>query len=76
LLFVPFIAGISYEVLKISGKKINNPFVKIITLPGMLLQRITTQPPDKEQLEVAIVALESALEISTPEKSGIIYREL
>lgn len=76
LLFVPFIAGISYEVLKFSGKKIDAPIVKLLTLPGMLLQRITTQKPDEEQLEVAIVALESALELSTPENSSIPYREV
>ncbi|MBW6515531.1 MAG: DUF1385 domain-containing protein [Candidatus Cloacimonetes bacterium] len=76
LLFVPLIAGLSYEVLKFSGKNINNPFMQILTLPGRLLQKITTQPPDQGQLEVAIVALESALEISTPQNSTISYEEI
>jgi uncharacterized protein YqhQ len=76
LLFVPLISGLSYEVLKFSSKKIDSPLVKILTLPGMLLQKITTQQPDTSQLEVAIVALESALEISTPEKTSIPYIEI
>ena len=76
LLFVPLIAGLSYEVLKISGKKINNPVMHFLTLPGRLLQKITTQPPDKAQLEVAIVALESALELSNPQNSTISYQEI
>jgi uncharacterized protein YqhQ len=76
LLFVPLISGLAYEVLKISGKKINNPVIRLLTLPGRMLQRITTQNPDREQLEVAIVALESALELSTPDNSSIAYREI
>ncbi len=76
LLFIPFIAGLSYEILKFSSKKIDSPLVRILTLPGMLLQRITTQKPDKDQLEVAIVALESALEISNPDKTSIPYQEI
>lgn len=71
LLMLPVIAGISYEALKISEKYLNNPLVKIITLPGMLLQKITTQPPDNEQLEVAIIALCSALDIDYPETEKV-----
>jgi uncharacterized protein YqhQ len=63
LLLVPFISGLSYEVLKLSSKNINHPLVKLMTAPGLALQRITTQPPDDKQLEVAIIALKSALEM-------------
>ncbi len=76
LLFVPLISGLSYEVLKFSGKKIDNPVVSFMTLPGRLLQKITTQNPDNEQLEIAIVALESALGLSTPQNSSIQYKEI
>jgi len=76
LLIFPFISGISYEVLKYSGKRLDNPFVKIFTTPGMLLQKITTQPPAKDQLEVAIVALRCALEMDTPETAQIKYIEV
>lgn len=63
LFLVPLVSGLSYEFLKFSGKNIKNPFVKIMTWPGLTLQRITTQPPDDKQLEVAIVALKAALEL-------------
>ena len=76
MLIFPLISGISYEVLKYSGKKLDNPLVKIFTKPGMLLQRITTQPPDLDQLEVAIVALRAALEMDTPETAAIQYIEV
>ncbi|MCT4507594.1 MAG: DUF1385 domain-containing protein [Tepidibacter sp.] len=61
LLCIPIVAGISYEIIKIAGKY-DNIFVKIISLPGMMLQRITTREPDDDQLEVALCALKAALE--------------
>jgi uncharacterized protein YqhQ len=63
LLMIPFVSGISYEVLKLSGKKIDHPLVKLMTAPGMALQRITTQPPDDEQVEIALTAMQSALDL-------------
>lgn len=65
--FVPFVSGISYEILKFSGRNINHPLVKILTFPGLSLQRITTQPPDNNQLEVAIIAMKCALEMDISE---------
>jgi len=62
LLYVPLIAGISYEIIKFSGKKSTNPLVRALTVPGLWLQRMTTKEPDDKQLEVAIVALKSSLE--------------
>jgi len=61
LAFVPLIGGISYELIKLSDKKINNPFVKIFIAPGLWLQKITALEPDESMLEVAIVALEGSL---------------
>jgi uncharacterized protein YqhQ len=52
------IAGISYELLKIGDKKRRSLFVRIITAPGMWVQRITTRKPDEKQIEVAIAAVE------------------
>ena len=63
LLLLPFVSGISYEVLKLSGKNINHPLVKLMTAPGLALQRITTQPPDDEQIEIALTAMQSALNL-------------
>ncbi|PID28114.1 MAG: hypothetical protein CSB55_06275 [Candidatus Cloacimonadota bacterium] len=61
--FIPLVSGISYEILRFSGKNINNFAVRIFTAPGLALQRITTRKPDHKQLEVALVALKVALEL-------------
>jgi uncharacterized protein YqhQ len=61
---LPLVAGGSYEILKLSGKTRENPITKFLIQPGLWLQRITTSEPSPEQMEVAIVALEAALEIS------------
>jgi len=62
---LPLVAGGSYEILKLSAKKRNNRIVNALIQPGMWLQRLTTKEPHLEQLEVAIVALESALGITS-----------
>jgi uncharacterized protein YqhQ len=49
--------GLSYELLKASARFRNNVFVRVMIFPGLLVQRITTQEPDNEQLRVAIRAL-------------------
>jgi uncharacterized protein YqhQ len=58
---LPVVAGGSYELLKLSGKTRDNAITRILIQPGLWLQRITTKEPSLEQLEVAIVALETAL---------------
>jgi uncharacterized protein YqhQ len=62
IVMLPVIAGISYEVLKLLGKS-NSPVLSIFTKPGLMLQKLTTQEPDDEQLEVALTALKSVLVI-------------
>ena len=59
---LPLIAGISYELLKLSGKTRNNKITKFLIAPGLWLQTITTREPDASQLEVAITALKSSIE--------------
>jgi uncharacterized protein YqhQ len=61
---LPIVAGGAYELLKLSGRTRNNPITKFLIQPGLWLQRITTREPSPEQMEVAIVALETALGIS------------
>jgi len=63
ILLLPVIAGISYEILKISDKKQNNLLFKLISMPGLALQKITTKEPNKKQMEVAIVSLKKLLAI-------------
>jgi len=59
---LPFIAGISYELIRYAAKKRNSLFA-LLTKPGLWLQRITTQPPSDEQVTCAISALDAALEL-------------
>ncbi|MGH8016281.1 MAG: DUF1385 domain-containing protein, partial [Candidatus Zixiibacteriota bacterium] len=54
-----------YELLKLSAKKRDNRLVNALIQPGLWLQRITTKEPNLEQLAVAIVALESALGLTS-----------
>jgi uncharacterized protein YqhQ len=61
LLLVPVIAGLSYEVLRLTAKRRAAPLFALLVAPGLLLQKITTQEPTDDMLEVAIVALEEAL---------------
>jgi hypothetical protein len=60
---VPLVAGLSYEIIRLSAKKEGSWFFKLITLPGVWLQNITTQEPDDQQLEVAIEALKESLKL-------------
>lgn len=63
---IPVIAGISYEIIRLSAKKEGGIIFKLITLPGVWLQNITTKEPDDSQLEVAIVALKESLKLEPP----------
>lgn len=60
IICIPIVAGIAYEIIKFLGKY-NNIFSKIVAYPGMMMQKITTNEPDDEQLEVALVALKAVL---------------
>jgi uncharacterized protein YqhQ len=66
LFFIPIIAGVSYEILKLSGKFHKNPIVRFLIMPGLLLQKITTQEPDDSQLEVALISIRAALDMEIP----------
>ena len=61
LLFVIPIAGISYEMLRLGARFENNPLMKILVFPGILVQYITTKEPDNKQIEVAARALKEVL---------------
>lgn len=71
LLLIPVIAGLSYELLRWAGSSMS-PIVVALSVPGLLLQRLTTLKPDDSQLEVAIAAVKAVLvPPETPEISGI-----
>jgi len=63
LLLLPLIAGISYEAIRYSATS-NSKLVSIITAPGLWLQRLTTREPDRNQIEVALCALQAVLDPS------------
>lgn len=60
LLLLPVVAGISYEIIKLAGRY-ENVVTKIISFPGMMLQKLTTRPPHDDQVEVAIASLKAVL---------------
>ena len=59
-LVVP-VAAVSYEVLKLGSRHERNPLMRLIVVPGLFLQRITTRRPEEPMIEVAIASLEEAL---------------
>jgi uncharacterized protein YqhQ len=68
LALMPLVAGLSYEIIRVSAKKESSWFFKLMTRPGVWLQNITTQEPDDKQLEVAIEALKESLKLEPPQK--------
>ncbi|HMK66309.1 MAG TPA: DUF1385 domain-containing protein [Thermodesulfobacteriota bacterium] len=62
LLMIP-ITGLAYEAIKYSGKKAEKPWVKILIMPGLWIQKLTTQEPSEDQIEVALQALRRVLEL-------------
>ena len=63
IVFMPLVAGISYEIIKYSSRHLDNPILRLLTVPGLLSQHLTTKEPDDEQLEVSIASLKAALNI-------------
>jgi uncharacterized protein YqhQ len=62
IVLLPLVAGISYEIIRYSAKHPTS-LLRIVTFPGLMLQKITTKPPDDTQVEIAIRALEEALTV-------------
>jgi uncharacterized protein YqhQ len=62
ILLLPLISGIAYEVLKFSARHEESWWVRLLTLPGLAMQRLTTREPEDEMVEVAIVALKRVLQ--------------
>ncbi len=61
LLLIPVIASISYEIIRLAGRS-NNIIVRILSAPGMWLQRLTTREPDDQMIEVGIAAVEAVFD--------------
>jgi uncharacterized protein YqhQ len=66
---IPLIAGVSYEIIRAAGKKESGAVFRLMTLPGIWMQNLTTREPSDDQLEVAIYALKESLKLE-PVVSG------
>ena len=62
IVLLPVIAGVGYEFTRFSARFAENRVVRILFLPGLALQKLTTRQPNNGQLEVAISALNGAIE--------------
>ncbi|MDA8227059.1 MAG: DUF1385 domain-containing protein [Desulfitobacterium hafniense] len=62
ILLMPLVAGVAYEILKLSARHMDSLAFKWLIVPGLLLQKLTTREPDDSQIEVAIAALNGVLE--------------
>ena len=76
IIFVFPIAGISYEILKLAGKYPSKKVFKVISFPGLLLQRLTTNEPDLEQLEVALSSIKTVLSLEEKNKLNEIDKKI
>ena len=75
IILIPVIAGISYELLKWAGRS-DGMIVKILSWPGLMLQKLTTAEPTNEQLEVAILSLKAVLaDKDTPVIEGFVDKD-
>lgn len=61
IVLIPVIAGISYEIIRFAGRS-DNLLVRILSAPGLWLQRLTTKDPDDEMIEVAIASVEAVFD--------------
>jgi uncharacterized protein YqhQ len=68
IILIPVLGAISYEILKLSAKYSDSPIMKLVITPGLAMQRLTTQEPEPNMIEVAVRALE---EVKRLNKLGI-----
>jgi uncharacterized protein YqhQ len=64
VLLIPVLGGISYELLRLSGKYRNSIVTRIFTLPGLAFQRLTTREPSEDMIEVAVKAVQEVSKLS------------
>ncbi len=70
---IPLIAGIAYEVLKLGGAHTEHPLVRLIVVPGLALQALTTRYPEPDMIEVAVASFETMYKLeqeSDPARPG------
>ena len=60
IILLPLMVGISYELIRIAGRH-GNLFTRILSAPGLYIQRLTTREPDDKQIECAIAAMKPCI---------------
>lgn len=70
LVLLPLIAALSYEIIYLGARHMDNVFVRAVLAPGMWLQALTTREPDDGQIEVALSALNAVVEADQPEEAA------
>ena len=65
ILVIPIVAGISYEIIRFSGRHYKNKVLRFIMYPGLLLQKLTTREPSDDQIEVALAAFNKVIDDET-----------
>jgi uncharacterized protein YqhQ len=63
VVFIPFIAGLSYEIIRFADRRRENRGIQYFIKPGLWLQRLTAREPSEDQIEVALRALREVLEL-------------
>lgn len=63
VVLIPVISGLSYELIRLSAPRCRRGFFRLVVMPGLALQRLTTKEPSDDQLEIAIRALQEAIEL-------------
>ena len=61
IIFIPLIAGIAYEFIRLAGRS-NNPIIRSLSLPGLMMQRLTTAEPDDDMIKVGIASVEAVFD--------------
>ena len=64
IVFIPAVAGVSYEILRLGARFNNLAFVRALFVPNIMLQYLTTRVPDDQQIEVAIASFQAVLEVT------------
>ena len=72
LLFLPLVAGVSYEFIRLAGSS-DHPLVQIFSKPGLALQRLTTKEPDHSMIEVAIASVEGGNKKKMNRREWVLY---
>jgi uncharacterized protein YqhQ len=67
---IPLIAGIAYEVLKFGGKHADHPLMRLIVVPGLALQSLTTRYPEPDMIEVAVASFQTVLDLEAEDASS------